>query len=466
VTAYWCELLVDELGTHERVRFELDDGGHVAARRSGAVPQIGDQRLGTVLPGFADAHSHLFHRVLRGRTHDAGGDFWAWRERMYRAAAALDPHRYRRLAVAVFGEMIASGYTAVGEFHYLHHRPGGEPYGDHDMEVALAEAAAETGIRLTLLDTLYLTGGIGEPLSPRQSRFGDGSAERWLERWRALRDRLAVGHPGVVLGAALHSVRAVPPEAMALVAAELPADVPLHVHLSEQPLENEQCLARYGMTPTELLASAGVLGRRLSVVHATHLKDSDITLLGDAGVSVVMCPSTEADLGDGIGPALRLFEAGARVALGSDQNAVIDPFLEMRGLEAGERLASGRRGRFAPASLLAAGARAGYVSLGLGGSSGSSGPSSSHEVSLQPGDLFDVVELRSDSPRTAGAEPSQLVLAATAADVVSVHVGGRRVHHRSEQREEALGAALAAIIADVDAAGESETETHTETEGV
>jgi len=418
VSALWCErVLVDGILEHG-VRFGID-AGLISSRESGVAARDGDDRAGFVVPGFANAHSHLFHRLLRGRTHDDGGDFWAWRERMYETAASLDPDSYRDLAIAVFAEMLAAGYTAVGEFHYLHHQPDGLPYDEHAMELALADAAATVGIRLTLLDTCYLAGGIGQPQNTRQQRFGDGDAAGWLARWHSLRERLAErANPLVTLGAAIHSVRAVPPTAIAEIIAGLPADVPLHLHLSEQPRENEDSLAVYGLTPTALIASLGVLGERLSVVHATHLTDDDIRLLGDAGVSVVMCPSTEADLGDGIGPARSLADAGASIALGSDQNAVIDPLLEIRGLEAGERLASGERGRFSPAKLMHAATSAGYRSLGLGC------------ARLATGDPFDAVELDLGSERTLGIFPEQVGLVATASDVSAVWVGGRRAASR------------------------------------
>ena len=437
VAAYWCELALVDGAALPGVRLEVGTDGRLQAVTPRSEPRPGDVRLGTVLPGLANAHSHAFHRALRGRTHDAGGDFWQWREAMYQVAAGLDPKRYFLLARAVFAEMLASGFTAVGEFHYLHHRPGGSRYpAEHAMELALAAAAREVGIRLVLLDTLYLDGGIGMPLTPAQRAFGDGSAAAWLARWHSLRaalGRAATADDGdgspadsqadiqagtdarVTLGAAIHSVRAVSPTAIREALAGLPDAVPLHIHLSEQPQENADCRAAYGRTPTEVLAGIGALAPRLSVVHATHLTDEDVALIGTSGASVVICPTTEADLGDGIGPALALQRAGARIALGSDQNAVIDPLLEMRGLEAGERLASGRRGRFTPAELLVAASDHGYAALGLG------------RQRLIPGDLCDLVEVASDSIRTAGSLPEQLPLTATAADVRRVIVGGRVV---------------------------------------
>jgi len=412
--AYWCHTLLISGEPAYGVRIEVGPDSRIASLTIGCAARLHDVRLGTVLPGMANAHSHAFHRALRGRTHADGGDFWQWREAMYLAAGRLDPGRYYALARAVFAEMLVSGWTAVGEFHYVHHRADGSPYPrEHAMELALAAAARDVGIRLVLLDTLYLTGAIGRPLASEQRAFSDGSVTSWLERWRSLQVVLGVDAEGrVTLGAAIHSVRAVPRPAMAEVFAELPPNIPVHIHLSEQPQENVDCLMEYGLTPTGVLAELGALSPRLSVVHATHLTAEDIALLGDAGATVVMCPTTEADLGDGIGPARRLADAGARIALGSDQNAVVDPLLEMRGLEAGERLGSGQRGRFAPAALLAAASHAGYASLGLGNNT------------LRAGGFCDLVEISTNSVRTVGSAVAQLPLTATASDVLRVIVHG------------------------------------------
>lgn len=389
------------------VLIEVSDG-RITAITPGGSAEAADLRLGTVLAGSGNAHSHAFHRALRGRTHDQGGDFWRWREQMYAVADRLTPDSYERLAEAVFAEMLVTGWTTVAEFHYVHHRPDGTPYVDPNaFGTALTRAASSVGIRLTLLDTLYLSSAPGKPLLPEQSRFGDGTAETWLERWQQLHQTHAVG-------AAIHSVRAVSPDDIALVAERLPAEVPLHVHVSEQPAENEQSLAAYRRTPTQVLADAGALSPRTWLVHATHLTDTDIALIAASGAGVAMCPTTEADLGDGIGPARELADAGVRIALGSDQNAVIDPWLEVRGLEAGERLRSRQRGRFSPADLETARAGSGYAASGLPGG-------------LRIGACADLVEIDPDSVRTAGAALDQLALVATATDVRRVVVGGRVV---------------------------------------
>ena len=441
----WCERAVRDGQVESGVRLSVDSAGIVAAVETGTQPRPGDLVLnGVIFPAASNAHSHAFHRALRGRTHTGGADsLWSWRQGMYRAAGALTPELYEELATAVYAEMAAAGYTSVAEFHYVHHRPDGSPYPGHAMELALGRAAQAAGIRLTLLDTCYLAGGFGEPLTESQLRFSDGSAGAWLDRLKGLRHTFeAEFDPAyVTVGAALHSVRAVPEDALQAIAAGLDPDLPLHIHLSEQPAENQDCLAATGLTPVQLLHRYGLLGPRLTAVHATHLTPEDVALLGNAGATVAMCPSTEADLADGIGPAAALADAGARIALGSDQHAVVDPWLEMRALEHGERLASGVRGRFTPAALHQAVSDAGAAAQGR------------RAPGFAPGSSCDLMAVDPHTTRTAGADPAQLALAATAQDVTAVVVGGKLTAERGRHlRLGAPGALLTAAIARLDAA--------------
>ena len=445
---YWCEQAVVQGGTGpgnapgvaERVEIEAEDG-RIVGISTGVEPSPDAHVLpGVVFPAAANAHSHAFHRILRGRTHHNRGDFWVWREHMYRSASELTPEAYEELATAVFAEMVVAGFSSVAEFHYVHHQPGGKAYPEpHAMELALARAAAAAGIRLTLLDTLYLAGGIGMPLSQEQARFGDGDVHAWLDRLASLRTEIARSFPpGMVsVGAALHSVRGVPEADLAVVAEKLPHDMPLHIHLSEQPAENAACLAAHGLTPTGLLARHGLLGPRLSAVHCTHLTAEDIALLGNAGATVVMCPTTEADLADGIGPARALADAGASIALGTDQHAVIDPWIEMRALEHGERLGSGERGRFSPEELLHAATEGAARSMAT--------PVAPE--ALRVGAVCDLVAVASDSARTAGSMARQLPFSATASDVSTVVINGEElasdgVHRRLGVPGQLLTAAL------------------------
>lgn len=319
----------------------------------------------TTHPAFANCHSHAFHRALRGRGV-GGADFWGWREGMYAVAGVLDPDLYFRLARATYAEMALAGIGAVGEFHYLHSAPGGVAYADpHAMADAVIAAAGEVGLRICLLDTCYLRAGFaGEELHPVQRRFVQPDAATWASGVAELADRHA-GNPAVVVGAAIHSVRAVDEASLGVVAAALP-EAPLHVHVSEQPAENVACLAATGRTPVRLLADAGVWGPRTTAVHATHLSADDIATLGAAGAFACFCPTTEAELADGIGPSVALREAGVRLTLGSDSNTVIDMFTEARGLAWGERLASGRREGWSTAQLWRAATTDGAASLGFG----------------------------------------------------------------------------------------------------
>lgn len=399
---------------------------------------------GVAMPGFANAHSHAFHRALRGRTHGDGGTFWTWREQMYAVAGRLDPDRYHALARAVYTEMVLAGMTVVGEFHYLHHDRDGHPYADpHAMSEALVAAAHEAGIRLTLLDVCYLHGGLTgdghQPLDPVQRRFSDGSVAAWAERVRAC----AAHHEGsssVRVGAAAHSVRALSADELHQLAELRPAG-PLHVHLSEQPAENAAVQAFHGCTPTELLDRAGLLGPESTAVHATHLTAGDITLLGASRTGSCFCPTTERDLADGIGPARALAGAGSPLSLGSDQHAVIDMFEEVRGLESHERLQSNQRGRFTPAELVDAASVTGYRSLGWHGGG-----------RLAAGAPADFVIIDAASIRTAGSRPAQIHYAATATDVTDVVVAGDHVVRARAHQLGDAGALMTKALADLEEA--------------
>ncbi len=412
MSGYWAPQAWLPDGIADRVRVAVSDGV-ITSVTVNVPPAPDDERLaGVLLPGFANGHSHAFHRGLRGRTHGTSGTFWVWRQQMYALAARLDPDAYLHLATAVYAEMALAGYTAVGEFHYLHHDRNGHSYSDRNaMGHALIEAADRAGVRLTLLDACYLAGGLTaeghQPLDRGQVRFGDGTVERWSDRWSQLR-----ATPRARIGAAIHSVRAVPARDLAAVA-EATADRPLHVHLSEQPDENRATHDFYGRSPTRLLADHGVLGPRTTAVHATHLSAADIGLLASSATTCCLCPTTERDLADGIGPARALFDAGSPLTLGSDQHAVIDPFEELRGLEMHERLTSRQRARFTPGQLMHAATAAGYASLGWPGGG-----------TVSAGALADFVTVRTDTVRTVGSRLEQIGYAASAGDIDQVVVGG------------------------------------------
>jgi formiminoglutamate deiminase len=401
------------------------------------------------VPGLANAHSHAFHRALRGGTGTGGDSFWTWRGRMYAVAERLDPDSYWALARATFAEMTLAGVTCVGEFHYLHHQKDGVPYTDpNDFGFRLLEAACAAGLRITLLDTCYLAGGLEpggapRPLAGAQLRFGDTTAADWAARVAGFGcDSHGMLGPDVRIGAAIHSVRAVPPGQMpGVMAWSHHHGSPVHVHLSEQPLENAQTRAAFGKTPAELLEDAGVLGPRSTMVHATHLAETDVALLGDSRSFVCMCPLTEADLADGIGPAPALAAAGCTLSLGSDGHSAIDLLAEARWLELSQRLLSRHRGHFTAADQMTAATVSGHACLGW--------PDAGEIV---PGAHADLVTVTLDSPRLAGVgDPLRRVLAAgTAGDVRHVVASGRDIvrdgHHLLvDDVPGALAAAIAAV---------------------
>ncbi|TNF26657.1 MAG: formimidoylglutamate deiminase [Deltaproteobacteria bacterium] len=331
--------------------------------------------MAIALPGFANVHSHAFQRLLRGsvqrRDPQREDSFWTWRERMYALATSLDLDGIEAAARLCYAECLEAGYTAVGEFHYLHNREDGSPYPEWlATTYAHARAARQVGIRLSLLWTVYARGGFDAPLQPEQRRFGVpdlDTAKLALDALMPLADTGAVR-----VGLALHSVRAVPRDWLGPLAEEARRrGLPIHAHVSEQPREVAECRRHYGLSPVQLLRAEGVLGPDFTAVHATWLDDDDIEALARSRATVCLCPTTEGDLGDGIPPTAELHAAGIPLAIGSDSHAVIDPFAELRTAEYDARARTGCRcvltdgsGDVGPALARIAHAN-GYDALGL-----------------------------------------------------------------------------------------------------
>ena len=389
----------------DNVLIEVQAGRIKSVTEDVAVPTGATTLMGWTIPGLANVHSHAFQHMLRGTVESGAGDFWAWRREMYRATDWdwADYHKYSRF---VFQEMVEAGITAVGEFHYLHKH-------GNELGEALIQAAREVGVRITLIDACYLRGGLdGTPLDDAQRTFSDGDVEHWADRV----DRLKDGE-GVRIGAAIHSVRAVDPKSMRAVAAwARRRKAPLHAHLAEQPAEVRECLTAEGCTPAGLLEREGILGPDLTVVHAIHVDEHDIALLGSKKVNVCACPTTERDLGDRVGPLRELADAGCTLSVGSDSNAVIDILEEARALELDQRRATGLRVLHQPDELLQAATNGGMRALGWDAGE------------LKPGMLADFVTL--DQPRHTlrrQLDPAYLVYGYSACDVINVVVGGKTV---------------------------------------
>lgn len=321
------------------------------------------------LPAFTTAHSHAFQRALRGKTQRPGpasqDDFWTWREAMYRLVEDLTPESVEAISRAAFEELYRAGVRTVGEFHYVHHAPGGVPYADpNELAHRVIRAALDSGLRITLLRSIYERAGFGRVIARGQDRFVDRSLDASLSAVRDLK-KTYENDRRVTIGLAPHSTRAVAPSSWKEILAFANAHaMPVHAHVAEQPREIDECVAETGKRPLELLADEGAISPRFVVVHGTHLLDHEAAMLGAERAFVCMCPTTERDLGDGLPNLGALRAAGVRLCTGIDSHVVCDPFEEMRGLEVHERLRTRKR---------IAAARAGHPAADLWASASTEG---------------------------------------------------------------------------------------------
>lgn len=331
----------------------IADDGRIASitprnqglEKSSSIPEPTDvESLNgmALLPGFVNVHSHVFQRALRGHTHrplSHKDTFWTWRNAMYAQAQQLTPDSLYTMALSTYREMLRAGYTSVGEFHYVHHQLGGQPYDNpNTMSEAILQAGREAGIRVVLLMTAYAQAGFHQPPEEGQRRFCDASVEAYLARVEALRAN------GVAVGVAPHSVRAVPEDWFRAIAnySRLHS-LPLHVHADEQVAEIEQCQAAYQCAPIELLERFGALSPHTTIIHATHANDKELALLAQRGSGVCVCPTTEGDLGDGIAPYAALLATHIPLSIGSDSNTRLAPIEELRWAEYTARMRYQRR---------------------------------------------------------------------------------------------------------------------------
>lgn len=404
-----------------------------------------------LLPGLVNGHSHAFQRLIRGRTEyvaagSGSDDFWSWREAMYRAAEALTPEDVYTASRQAFLEMLLSGITAVGEFHYLHHQPDGTPYAERNtLAREVIRAARDVGLRIVLLRVGYARAGFNVPDNPRQRRFIDRDLDSFLASVESL-IRETQGVPGVSVGMAPHSVRAVPREWLTVLAG-IRGDLPVHMHVAEQPKEIEACLAEHHLRPVELLEELGVLESRFTAVHAVHVTEAEARMLGEVGASVCACPSTERNLGDGIVPADTLASAGVRLCLGSDSQATVDLLDEARQLEGHLRLARLRRAVLDPGGGAVDGLAARLFEMATVNGARSLGLPA---ATLEPGAPADFFTVDLNHPSLVGASPasllSSIVLGADKSSVREVAVDGRlMVREGQHPRAEESGRAFHAL---------------------
>ena len=341
VHAFQARQLWHDTGWRGDAAFAVDEQGRIA-QAQGTAPEYLD---GWVLPGMPNLHSHAFQRAMAGLAERRGpsdDSFWTWRETMYAFAARIDPQTLQAIAAQLYVEMLKAGYTQVCEFHYLHHQPDGTPYAQPEaMSLALIEAAREAGIALTLLPVLYMSGGFdGRPLSPRQCRFGH-DVERYFQLLGALRKQ---ERDDVRIGVALHSLRAIPEQSWrGLVESDALKTGPIHIHIAEQIGEVQDCIATRGARPVEWLFQHAAVDKRWCLVHATHLTEAETAQLARSGAIAGLCPTTEANLGDGLFPLARYLDANGVIGIGSDSHISISPVEELRWLEYGQRLQTRHR---------------------------------------------------------------------------------------------------------------------------
>ncbi|MEP6940446.1 MAG: formimidoylglutamate deiminase [Rudaea sp.] len=425
-------------GWSDSVHLGVD--GHAFAAVEADATDAAAERVGHyVLPGMPNLHSHAFQRAMAGlaeRQHDASDSFWTWREIMYAFAGSIGPDELRAIAAQLYVEMLEAGYTHVCEFHYLHHRPDGHPYADPAaMSQALIEGAREAGIGITLLPTLYMTGGFdGRPLSDRQRRFGQ-TVDAYLSLVESLR-----AHEDATLrvGVALHSLRAVPEDAMnAVLSSGLVDAAPIHIHIAEQIGEVQDCLALRHARPIDWLLDHAPVDARWCLVHATHMSDAEVVRLAATGAVAGLCPTTEANLGDGLFPLKRWLDGDGVIGIGSDSHISVSPVEELRWLEYGQRLTSRHRNIAAAASSDSVGETLWGDGL-FGGACAAGAEIGAFEAGLRA----DLIVLDEDAPALAARDASNsidsFIFAGNANLVRDVMVAGEWVvrggRHRDRDR--------------------------------
>jgi formimidoylglutamate deiminase len=432
-TAYFTPDALLPQGWARDVRIEIDDSGDFSSVIPGASAEKAELLHGPVLAGMANLHSHAFQRAMAGLTEMRGpgeDDFWTWRELMYRFLERVTPQQAKAIATQLYLEMLMHGYTAVAEFHYVHHPAG--------MLMSHLEAARAAGIAITLLPSLYRWSGFGRrPLEPRQKRFLSG-VRVIVAEMESLRDEVS---PDVRLGAAAHSLRAVDPESLKELVAALPADAPIHIHAAEQTKEVDECKAALGRRPVEWLLSEMRIDKRWCVVHATHVSQDELRGLAASGAIAGLCPTTEGNLGDGIFPLVDYRAAGGRYGIGGDSHVSRDPAEELRLLEYFQRVSARRRNLVTTKQSPSVG-----TTLWLEAAAGGAQALGRRMGALAPGMRADLVVLDGNhidlQGRNGDAIANALVFSGASALVRDVMAGGRWVIR--DRRHPAMEAAAAA----------------------
>ncbi len=442
----FADLAMLPSGWARDVRINVDTAGTIDSVTVGADAAGAERLGGIVLPGMPNLHSHAFQRAMAGSAERSGPEddsFWTWREAMYRFVGAIEPDDLCAIAAQLYIEMLKAGYTAVAEFHYLHNDPAGAPYGDAaEMSRAIADAARRTGIGLTHLPVLYCAGGFGgQALAPRQRRFVL-EVDRYLDLVGTLIDD-GKDDPQTAVGIAPHSLRAVPPEALQAALAGLDAlddSAPVHIHIAEQTKEVDECIAWSGARPVEWLLANAPVTDRWCLVHATHMTAAETNALARSGAVAGLCPTTEANLGDGIFPLPAFQAAGGSFGIGSDSHISVSPVEELRWLEYGQRLTLRRRNVAARGPDISTGATLYKASL-AGGARAAGRPLGAIAIGCRA----DLVMLDADHPLLAGCNEDQIldamIFSGNTSAVRDVMIGGQHVVRDGRHADEAAIAA-------------------------
>jgi formimidoylglutamate deiminase len=437
LTTWLPDLLWDGSSFKSNVALELNDAGTIARVSSASeVERAVQLKNRAALPGLVNAHSHAFQRVIRGRTEYATANedsFWTWREMMYNAALRLSPEDVYDVSRMAFLEMALSGITAVGEFHYLHHAPDGTPYDDPNLLAKqVVRAANDVGLRIALLRVAYARAGYDQDANPQQRRFIEVDAQTCLTNLERLRQELAATADASMawVGVAPHSVRAVPLNYLKdVVQFARQEQLPVHMHVAEQPAEVSACIQEYGRSPVSLLATEGLLSERFTAVHAIHVTPKAVGLLADAGATVCACPTTERNLGDGVVPVDQYFARRVRVSLGSDSQTQIDLLEDARELEYHLRLQKTARAVLAAANDEGRSALAArlFDCATINGAASINAPGGR----LETGRAADFFTVDLNDPSIAGASPDDLlaaiVFSLSRTAIKDVVVAGKRI---------------------------------------
>ena len=451
----FCKTLLHGKQWRNDVILSLDPDGIITGIEQGSKQDSNEIISGIVVPGMPNVHSHAFQRAIAGRTGPGGehqDSFWSWREAMYRCANHISPDQFAAIAAGVFIEMLRAGYTSCAEFHYVHHQADGSTFANlAEMSEKIMSAASDSGMALTLLPVLYCSAGFGELGVATQQRRFTNTVDQYLKLLEICQ-RSVSHNPLFTLGIAPHSLRAVPGEILGEVLRTWPdQNCPIHIHIAEQPAEIESCLKHLGARPVEWLLENFPVDKRWCLVHATHLSDREVELAAASGATAGLCPTTEADLGDGVFRAIEWLTASGRVAVGSDSNVRISVAEELRLLEYNERLASGQRNVLTDPDATCG--RYLYQHAAIGGGIAIGQPVGALEIGYRA----DLLVLNDSHALLTGRHPDvamdSWIFAGDQTMIKSVWVAGRCViEHGSHSGEESIRAASARAISELSAA--------------